>query len=112
MYCKNCGKEIDDNADVCIYCGKNVKEQPEINIVNNNVNTNMNTGLIGTKSKWVAFFLCLFLGALGAHRFYVGKVGTGLIYLFTVGLFGVGVIIDLISILLGGFRDKNGMPLI
>ena len=48
------------------------------------------------KNKWVAFFLCLFLGVLGIHKFYEGKVLLGIVYLFTVGLFGVGVIIDLI----------------
>jgi TM2 domain-containing membrane protein YozV len=48
------------------------------------------------KSKWVAFFLCLFLGVLGIHKFYEGRVLLGILYLCTVGLFGVGVIIDLI----------------
>ncbi len=48
------------------------------------------------KSKWVSFFLCLFLGVLGIHKFYEGRVLLGILYLFTVGLFGVGVIIDLI----------------
>ncbi len=45
------------------------------------------------------------------HRFYVGKVGTGILWLFTAGLLGIGAIIDFILILLGGFRDKAGMPL-
>lgn len=51
------------------------------------------------KSKWVSFFLCLFLGPLGIHKFYEGRVLLGLLYLFTMGLFGVGVIIDLIVLL-------------
>ena len=55
------------------------------------------------KSKGVAYLLLIFLGVIGAHRFYIGKVGTGLIYLFTFGLFGVGVFIDLFT--LGGQVD-------
>lgn len=48
------------------------------------------------KSKWVSFFLCLFFGFLGVHKFYEGRVLLGILYIFTCGLFGVGVIIDLI----------------
>ncbi len=48
------------------------------------------------KSKWVSFFLCLFLGVFGAHKFYEGRVLLGVLYVFTSGLFGMGVIIDLV----------------
>lgn len=48
------------------------------------------------KSKWVSFFLCLFLGVFGAHKFYEGRVLLGVLYIFTGGLFGIGVIIDLV----------------
>ena len=51
------------------------------------------------KSKWVSFALCLFLGMLGIHKFYEGRVLLGLVYLLTMGLFGVGVIVDLIVLL-------------
>ena len=51
------------------------------------------------KSKWVSFFLCLFLGPLGIHKFYEGRVLLGLLYLLTAGLCGVGVVIDLIVLL-------------
>ncbi|MCL1989900.1 MAG: TM2 domain-containing protein [Defluviitaleaceae bacterium] len=49
-------------------------------------------------NKWIAFLLCYFTGVLGVHKFYEGKIGTGLLYLFTFGLFGLGVIVDLIII--------------
>ncbi len=51
------------------------------------------------KSKWVSFFLCLFLGFFGAHKFYEGRVLLGVVYLFTAGLFGIGVIVDLFILL-------------
>lgn len=119
MYCKNCGAQIDDKAAVCVHCGVAVREtaqqaqQPTINIVNSNNNQNYagGAGYIH-KKKWTAFWLCFFLGGLGVHRFYVGKTGTGIIWLLTAGLFGVGSLIDLIVILCGGFRDKAGQPLL
>lgn len=65
-----------------------------------------------------AFLLSLFLGGFGAHRFYVGKVGTGIVMLIlTLSFFGIIVtavwnIIDLITIICGNFRDKDGNKLI
>lgn len=119
MYCKNCGKEIDDKAVICVHCGVSVAEipaqqsQPTINIVNanNNVNENNNGFGYSPKSKWTAFLLCVLLGGLGVHRFYVGKTGTGVIWLLTCGLFGIGWIFDCVMILCGGFKDKFGRPL-
>ena len=67
--------------------------------------------ITSSKSKIIALLLCVFLGEFGIHRFYVGKIGTGLLYLFTVGLFGIGWIIDLVKICLGTFTDNVGAPL-
>lgn len=66
---------------------------------------------IGPKSKWLSFALCLFLGFGGIHRFYAGKIGTGLIGLFTGGLFFVGWLVNLIFIAAGCFRDSMGLCL-
>lgn len=60
------------------------------------------------KSRIIAFLLCFFFGLLGVHRFYVGKVGTGVLWLLTGGLFGIGALIDLFVIIFGGFRDEDG----
>jgi TM2 domain-containing membrane protein YozV len=54
------------------------------------------------------FILCLLLGGFGAHRFYVGKIGTGILMILTFGGLGIWVLIDLIVILCGGFTDKDG----
>lgn len=64
-----------------------------------------------TRSNLIACLLCFFLGALGIHRFYVGKVGTGILWLLTAGLLGIGVLVDFCIILLGGFRDAEGRTL-
>ena len=63
------------------------------------------------KSQIVALILCLLFGMLGMHYFYVGKIGMGLLYLFTGGLFGIGWIVDIIRIIAGIFRDKDGFYL-
>lgn len=54
------------------------------------------------------FLLCFFLGAFGAHRFYVGKVGTGILQLLTCGGLGIWAIVDMIMIIVGSFTDKEG----
>lgn len=63
------------------------------------------------KNKTVAMVLCIFLGYLGCHYFYVGKAGMGVLYLFTMGLFGIGWIVDIIRIAGGSFKDVNGLLL-
>lgn len=107
-YCQHCGQVIDEDCVVCPKCGKQVgqlkQEQPQIIINNSNSNTNANTNINGfpygrMKNKWAAFFLCLFLGFFGAHKFYEGKVGMGILYLFTLGIFGIGWVIDIFILL-------------
>lgn len=112
-YCKFCGAQIDIECVICPVCGKQVEElrtqpapvyqAPPITItnVNQNVNQNVNAAAVygRAKNKWVAFFLCLFFGIFGAHKFYEGRVGMGLLYIFTMGLFGIGWIIDIIALL-------------
>lgn len=55
--------------------------------------------MVMAKSKWVSFFLCLFFGVFGAHKFYEGRVLLGIVYLLTGGLFCIGMLFDLISLL-------------
>lgn len=122
MICRNCAREFDGNF--CPNCGtpasgqsanhgqtQNRQYQPNPTVIINNTNTNTNAFghiPISPRSRLVAFILCFFVGFLGVHRFYVGKVGTGILYLFTAGLFGIGALVDAIMILCGSFRDCYG----
>jgi TM2 domain-containing membrane protein YozV len=63
---------------------------------------------VSPKSRLVTFLLALFLGGLGVHRFYVGKIGTGIVWLITGGVFGIGWLVDWIMAVAGSFRDKEG----
>lgn len=89
-YCRHCGAEIAKGAVICTACGR--QTQTVIEDVGSGYGRRM-------CSKRVAFFLCLTLGVFGAHKFYEGKTGMGVLYLFTAGLFLVGVIADMVSIL-------------
>lgn len=127
-FCKDCLVEVkgrmyckEDLGNVLDEAKRASNAQPTINITNSNesantnVNANVNGGMYGPrKSKTVALILCLlgFIGFGGIHRMYVGKVGSGVIYFLTCGLCFIGTIIDLISILSGGFRDSYGQPLV
>jgi TM2 domain-containing membrane protein YozV len=63
---------------------------------------------VSPKSRLAAGLLCFFFGWLGVHRFYVGKVGTAILMVLTIGGFGVWATIDLIFIIVGAFRDAEG----
>ncbi len=67
--------------------------------------------LTSDKNKKTALVLCLFFGMFGAHQFYVGKIGKGILYFFTAGLFCIGWFIDIFRIALGSFKDNTGAPL-
>lgn len=110
MICPSCKNQIPDTAIACPQCGVQVAQvqaaQPTIVINNSNTNTNVNRNTAGgygyrgqPRNKWVALILCIFLGMFGAHKFYENKIGMGILYLFTVGLFGIGWVIDIIAIL-------------
>ena len=111
-FCKHCGAKIPVAAVICTQCGCQVEEmkkaeQPNIVINNTNTNANTNTNVnanaamfgVRAKNKWVAFLLCFFLGYLGAHKFYEGRAGMGILYLLTGGIFCIGWFIDCIVLL-------------
>ena len=138
MKCPNCGASIYEDVNRCQYCGtyQDVKTryqspippsapqpvqgqayaQPQT-VIYNIVQGGAQTVSMpyhqemSVKSKWVAFFLCLFLGFWGFHKFYVGKTAAGMLYFFTFGLFGFGYFFDLIFILTGSSTDRWGRKL-
>ena len=89
-FCKHCGGTIPQDAVMCTHCGRQVEElagaaQPQVVIQNTNMNTNTAAAVVAgvgarAKNKWTAFVLCLLLGYFGAHKFYEGKVGMGVLY--------------------------------
>lgn len=130
MQCKSCGAEVGLEYRLCPYCHseieypnnsqKNNSTQPVIvvqNVLDNpNNNNKKNDQYIrivqcSPKSKAVALILSIFFGIFGLHRFYVGKAGSGILYLFTGGLFCLGWIYDIIKIASGTFTDSNGLPI-
>lgn len=61
-----------------------------------------------SRKGWFLAIICFFFGGMGIHRFIVGKTGTGILYLLTGGLFGIGALVDLIMLVCGSFKDKDG----
>ena len=126
--CPLCGAPMENES--CGYCGYKEKKmnvqgnlgtdlhqgeipQPHLN-QNINMQVNINQDIlrgVSKKNKTVTLLLAIFLGGIGAHRFYVGKGGTGIIYLLTVGVFGIGWIIDIIMIATGRFKDEFELPI-
>ena len=69
------------------------------------------TGQVSDKAMVPAVLLCFYLGMLGIQRFYVGKVGTGILMILTLGGLGIWSLVDFIMIIVGSFKDNNGLPL-
>ncbi len=137
MYCANCGAKLNEKQRFCEYCGTEIiyteteKSYPGYSYsaksyssqagstqyystVETNIQKpeNIKTGHpVSPKSRLIALLLMLFLGSLGAHYFYAERFGMGILWLLTGGLFGIGLLIDLILILTGSFKDSYGRPI-
>jgi len=117
MYCRNCGKEVSEEAVVCVACGVPPKRGKSF-CQNCGAPTNSEAEMCvkcGAKLKgkdWlVALLLSIFLGYLGIDRFYLGYIGLGILKLLTGGGCGIWWLIDLILIATNKLEDSNGNPL-
>ena len=70
------------------------------------------TSAAGNKSKTTAILLCLFLGGIGVHRFYLGYTLFGVIQLLTLGVGGIWTLIDLVRLITGSLKDSQGNDLV
>ena len=72
----------------------------------------LNSASSTTSKDWLTLFLLtFFVGILGVHRFYTGKIGTGILMLITLGGFGIWFFVDIILVLTGQFTDKEGQKI-
>ncbi len=111
MYCTNCGKEVADDALYCPHCGAKQEEKATAtDTIHVEVVTNEQTSEVSSYSRGMALILAFVacFGVSGIHRFYVGKIGTGILWLLTGGCFGIGTLIDIIMIASGSFTDIDG----
>ena len=104
--CHACSTAIDAQAEICPYCGV---RQTGLQV--RSPGGALHAGEVSDRKLAPAVLLCVFFGVFGAHRFYTGKTGTALLQLFTLGGLGVWATIDLIFLIVGAFKDKEGRRL-
>ena len=93
-FCNTCGAETNPMAEICVKCGVRLAKAEEIDI--------------SPKSRLAVTLLAWFLGGFGVHRFYLGKIGTGILMIITLGGLGIWSLIDFIIAVTGNMRDKEG----
>lgn len=92
--CPACAGRVDANAVVCPTCGE--------------VQSHALEPLTSEKRIVPTLLLCLIFGVFGAHRFYTGRIGTGVVQLLTLGGLGIWAMVDAVLIATGSFRDSEG----
>ena len=97
VFCRSCGSVIKKEAEICPKCG---------------VRQRNTYAMSDISTRWLtALLLAIFAGCLGIHRFYLGKIGTGVLMIVTLGGLGIWALIDIILIATGSFKDADGVPL-
>ena len=97
-FCQACGTETNALAEICIKCGARLGKAEAVDI--------------SSKSRLATTLLCILpawiVGIAGIHRFYLGKIGTGIAMLLTLGGLGIWTLIDFIYVVSGSMKDKEG----
>lgn len=106
VFCTACGKQLHESVPTCPACGAS---QPARPVAVAAPAAYAPAGYATDKRILPAFLLCFLVGVFGAHRFYVGKTGTAIAMIFTIGGLGIWTLIDLIMIVTGSFKDANGV---
>ena len=96
--CTYCGAEVPVHMSYCLNCGTSFGFEDESETFEATQERVIQQFGIW-KNKWVALTLCLLFGWFGAHKYYEQKIGMGILYTFTVGLFGIGWIVDTIVLI-------------
>ena len=126
-YCPNCGAPIEAHSKLCEICGTPIEQpqqsrpiytqppqeyvQPQSNYNQVYADTNYPNRDVSQKSQGILIILWFFGGWLGLHQFYAGKIGMRLLYFCTLGLLGIGWLIDICAVVGGTFTDEFGRPI-
>ncbi len=123
MFCRNCGKELTGTPEICMSCGARPligssfchacgAKTNSLAVIcikcGASLEGKVAAGDVSPKSRLATTLLAWFLGQFGAHRFYLGKIGTAIAMLLTMGGLGIWALIDFIYAVTGNMKDKDG----
>ncbi len=115
MFCSQCGQQNTEGVSFCSNCGNQLSSpmgSPSSPSRMHARPTPLPQGDVSPKSRLAVTLLAWFLGGFGIHRFYLEKIGTGILMLLTFGGLGIWALIDFIMAVCGVMKDKDGKPIV